>query len=267
MNYDNPELMQYLAAEYALGTLRGPARRRFEQLLATHSALGEQVAFWETRLSDFGAKVTPVPPPVAAKSALMAAAMPEQSGGDRTRQRQVDRVGSHGVWRRRLLPGAAAAASLVAAFLLGKQTVGERPPIETDPSTPFLSVLGDPTRSVFETAHERYVAQIRLPASRVEWLVSVSSDQKRLSIVAAEDCLTHGLHRLQLWWISETQDAVALATLPAIRGETVTLDIPAALQGRVDGTFAVSMEPGGTPSPFDRPRGPVLSRTAQLDMI
>lgn len=37
MNYRNPERIDRLAAEYALGTLRGPARRRFERLLRDHA--------------------------------------------------------------------------------------------------------------------------------------------------------------------------------------------------------------------------------------
>ena len=31
MNYDDPELRDRLTTEYALGTLRGPARKRFQQ--------------------------------------------------------------------------------------------------------------------------------------------------------------------------------------------------------------------------------------------
>ena len=33
MNYDRPALLDGLASAYVLGTLQGPARRRFERLL------------------------------------------------------------------------------------------------------------------------------------------------------------------------------------------------------------------------------------------
>ena len=39
MDYGRRELADRLAAEYVLGTLRGPARRRFDSLLAAHPAL------------------------------------------------------------------------------------------------------------------------------------------------------------------------------------------------------------------------------------
>ncbi len=62
MNYDRPELRQMLAAEYALGTLCGPARRRFETLLKTDRQLRAELVFWEARLAQLGLDLAPVAP-------------------------------------------------------------------------------------------------------------------------------------------------------------------------------------------------------------
>ena len=51
MNYADPELRDRLAAGYALGTLRGRARKRFERLLAEDSRLAELTEDWELRLN------------------------------------------------------------------------------------------------------------------------------------------------------------------------------------------------------------------------
>lgn len=63
MNYERPELLDRLAAEYALGTLRGHARRRFEQLLLERPAARNAVAQWQARLTGLAQSVPPVPPP------------------------------------------------------------------------------------------------------------------------------------------------------------------------------------------------------------
>lgn len=63
MKYDHPELRERLAAEYALGTLRGLARRRFERVLATDPALRAQVQDWELRLNLLAESAPAVAPP------------------------------------------------------------------------------------------------------------------------------------------------------------------------------------------------------------
>lgn len=45
-----PDLMERLAASYALGTLRGGARRRFEALARRHPPLRAQALVWQERL-------------------------------------------------------------------------------------------------------------------------------------------------------------------------------------------------------------------------
>ena len=52
-----------LASEYALGTLRGAARRRFERLLAGDADLRARVSAWERRLAPLSDRVEPVPVP------------------------------------------------------------------------------------------------------------------------------------------------------------------------------------------------------------
>ena len=63
MDYSRRELADRLAAEYVLGTLRGPARRRFEALLAAHPALRAGVDAWHERLVPLAFSVPDVQPP------------------------------------------------------------------------------------------------------------------------------------------------------------------------------------------------------------
>ena len=45
----HPELLDRLAASYALGTLRGGARRRFESLAREHATVRAAALVWQTR--------------------------------------------------------------------------------------------------------------------------------------------------------------------------------------------------------------------------
>jgi anti-sigma-K factor RskA len=54
---------QALSAAYVLGTLRGPARRRFERMAKQDDALATIVSRWEDALSPLAASVAPVEPP------------------------------------------------------------------------------------------------------------------------------------------------------------------------------------------------------------
>ncbi|GIL40810.1 anti-sigma factor [Roseiterribacter gracilis] len=57
--------IERLAGEYVLGTLRGPARARFEDLLATDDFAREQVDAWHARLAPLDRATKPITPPPA----------------------------------------------------------------------------------------------------------------------------------------------------------------------------------------------------------
>ena len=62
MKSANRELVDRLAAEYVLGTLRYRARRRFERWLLSPQ-VGALVKAWEDRLAGLEPQLTPVTPP------------------------------------------------------------------------------------------------------------------------------------------------------------------------------------------------------------
>jgi len=62
MNYLLPERLDRLAREYALGTLAGPARRRFERLMRHAPAAARAVGAWQERLGGLAGAVPPLQP-------------------------------------------------------------------------------------------------------------------------------------------------------------------------------------------------------------
>ncbi|TMH60373.1 MAG: hypothetical protein E6H57_21520 [Betaproteobacteria bacterium] len=62
MNYLLPERLDRLAREYALGTLAGPARRRFERLLRQTPAAMRAVGAWQERLGGLAGAVPSMQP-------------------------------------------------------------------------------------------------------------------------------------------------------------------------------------------------------------
>ena len=52
-----------LAAEYALGTLRGRARARFQSMMASDRSMSDAAARWETAITPLAVRIAPVEPP------------------------------------------------------------------------------------------------------------------------------------------------------------------------------------------------------------
>ena len=62
MNLLQPERLEALSRDYALGTMGGGARRRFERLLREHWQAQQAVAAWQGRLAHLAAPIPPLAP-------------------------------------------------------------------------------------------------------------------------------------------------------------------------------------------------------------
>lgn len=244
MNLQQPDRRETLAAEYALGTLRGPARRRFEKLLADDPALRDELTFWEQRLAQFAEAVPPVAPPpmawVALRDRLGIDRPPQLDAAALVPQRRRSRL-------RRAMGGFALAASLAAAFLIG----------QNHPNWPD-----------FRSNEERppmFVTMLESPSREVAWLVSLSQDRRQLSVEASDRYAESGPFDIELWCIAPNRGPIALGVLPNRPGATAAFRVPRGVGGE-GVTFAITLEQKGG-SPTGRPTGPVLTQASDRGAI
>lgn len=246
MNYGDPTLREHLAAEYALGTLRGRARRRFERLLAEDAALRDLVGQWEARLNPLAEAAPPVAPPPQLWSrieaqlgapASRASAVVGRSLFDRLFGKPLTPVPSLatagmwycvGFWRAIGIGGAAVAVAL-ALYL----AVGQGPPPFVPSHVAVLAGEAGPTLVARLDARSGHLAvtPVALPP-------------------AAADT------SLELWILppgGAAPRSLGLLTPQGFDGDLAAGDAASL----VAGALAVSLEPAGG-SPTGQPTGPVL---------
>lgn len=232
MNCKNkPELRERLAAEYALGTLRGRARARLRRWLRDDAALERAVAEWEARLSPLAQAVRPVRAPARVWSEIEArlggagSAQPRASGW-------WDRVA---FWRPFGILASGAMAALLAVVVL--LPAGKPPPVEPMPAA-YIAVLSDPK------------------TQRPVLVATAARHDARLSVRALDPAILVSGRSLELWAVPRQGGPRSLGLLEA---ERATLK----LTGNADRALgdipllAVSLEPRGG-SPTGAPTGPVL---------
>jgi anti-sigma-K factor RskA len=229
MKYENPELRDRLAAEYALGTLRGAARRRFQKLMAGDPALRDLTLQWEMRLNDMAAVVKPVTPRPQLWQAIDRALWPvprpqhEQSG------MLSGLWESLGFWRASTLGTAALAAALVLYIAVGRPVA---------PETRYIAVLID------DKATPVLVA-------------SLTAEDGKLSIKSVKATNVAADKDLELWLVP--QEGTSVRSLGVLKGmqALVKLTEGDASDLSQGGTLAVSLEPAGG-SPTGTATGPIL---------
>jgi anti-sigma-K factor RskA len=222
---DNPALADKLAAEYALGTLRGAARRRFETWLRDDRRLRAQVADWQGRLATLAELERPVTPPARVWAGIERRLHPAVAA--RAPWWQFWRSAAARPWG--VLALAASAGLLVLAVRMAALN-GAAPPQQ-------MAALSD--------------AQ-----SHTALVVTADTRRGKLQVRVADDVHVPPDRTLQLWAITRAGKPRSLGILPANRSTDLTLDARAT--GPDVALLAISLEPkGGSPDP-NGPTGPVL---------
>lgn len=235
MDYGRRERADRLAAAYVLGTLRGPARRRFEALLPAHPALREAVEGWRLRLEPMSLSVAPVAPPDRVWQQIEQRLFGEPAPApDEAPARWWQQLLP---WR--LLSGLASAAALGMAVLM------LQPPSADPDGAPIVVVLGASPKSGGGSGggvmHASFVA-------------SVSADGQALVLRPIDLVPLEAGRALELWALPADGAPRSLGLVDA-HGQTVLRRARLLDDTRA---FAISVEPAGG-SPTGQPTGPVVS--------
>lgn len=225
MDYGRPELADALAAEYVAGTLRGPARRRFEALLPGHPALRAAVRDWQDRLMPLTGAVAAEAPPPRVWAAVERRLWPAAAAPSPWWQRLA-------LWR--ALSGAALAAVVGLAVL-----VATPPPAQAPVVVVLQSTGGDPALAGSVVAS--FSGDGRAVVARPITPVALTADRV-----------------LELWWAPAQGKPTSLGLIKA-DGATVLSrgQLPGGLRNSGIDHLAVSVEPPGG-SPTGQPTGPVV---------
>ena len=227
MNYQRPELIDRLASEYVLGTLRGPARRRFEALIRAYIPARRAVHWWEQRLAQIAMEVTPVTPPAHVWSRIAQRIAPQAPRTNESRESATR-------WWQALAAGLAVIAIGLASVITLR--------------TPDVQV-----RTV-QPAQTAIVADAAAPL----WLVNAYPETQQLYVRAMRAIAADPGRVFELWMLPTSGAApVSLGLLPASGEVTLPLPPAAAQVLAASSTLAVSVEPLGG-SPTGAPTGPVV---------
>ena len=213
-----PELRERLAAEYALGTLRGRARERLRRWMRDDAELAREVAAWEARLAPLAQAVAPVEPPARVWNALQT----RLDGG---------RKMSFSVWKALGLMASGAAAALVAVALL-------LPLLRDTTPAAYVAVLSDAR------------------TNRAVLVATAGQADKVLRVNTLDPAIQVSGRSLELWALPRDGKPKSLGLVGAGRAALRLADTAERSLGNVP-ALAISLEPQGG-SPTGQPTGPVL---------
>ncbi|MBH0088149.1 anti-sigma factor [Pseudoalteromonas sp. NSLLW218] len=212
MNYNKPELLDALAGQYVLGTLRGLARKRFQRLLLSSNQAREATSMWEQNLNNLASAITPQTP----HDDVWINILQRIENSPQTSKTVIHTKPS--IWR--TWSFVATAACIVLAFLIIQ-----------------------PSNNVVQT---QQIALVQNQDKQSLWFIDVND--KGLSIKASSQLVAQTNKDYELWMILKGQDApISLGLLPKQGSKTLLKDNR--FNASDIALLAVSLEPiGGSPN-------------------
>jgi anti-sigma-K factor RskA len=261
----HPELLDRLAASYALGTLRGQPRNRFEAMAREQAPVRAAALIWQARMSSMAElQHTAQPAPaVWTRIANLVRAEKENKSMQAARAAPAAPASapSPGGWLSSLLLWRGVAALGVAATVaavvvgvnmreqlgqqLGSQIAALRTQLQATPQIEYVAVLSD----------DKSAASI---------LVTFDAKNRKLVLQRVGGYTEAGDKSLQLWALPPAGGPRSLGVLG---GDKVLNFAAAEGDVREVPTLAISLEPkGGVPS-AGGPTGPVLFKGALIQKV
>lgn len=252
----HPELLDRLAAAWALGTLRGGARRRFEALAREQAPVRAAALLWESRVAGMTELQRETSPPPAVWTRIDNLVRAERDRQVMQRA-QATAPTPRGGWLRNLALWRTAAGAGALATVLALVTAGQ-----------MRAELGAQVQDLqtrLQTAPQvEYVAVLNDDQAGPAMLVTFDPNNQRLTLQRVGGYQEASDKSLQLWALPPGSAPRSLGVLTRERllqlaaGEGDVQNVPA---------LAVSLEPqGGVPSERG-PTGPVLFKGALIQKM
>ncbi len=255
----HPELLERVASSYALGTLRGAARRRFEAMARLQAPVRAAALIWQSRLASINELQSQVQPDAVVwtrihnlvqgeKTKTVQAAVRAQAAADPTGL--ATWVRSLTLWRTATAVGALATMAAVAVSLGQRQEFGGE--------------IARLQNQLLAAPQIEYIAVLADDQAAASMLVTFDPKAKKLTLQRVGVYEEAGDRSLQLWALPPTGGPKSLGVLGRDKllrltaGEREVREVP---------TLAISLEPkGGVPSETG-PTGPVLFTGALIQKM
>lgn len=236
----HPRLLALLSAAHALGTLRGPARRRFETIAREQPAVRVSALLWRERLTGFVELTASVEPPAAVWTRIR-----NLVDAELARERQA-------VLRAKPIPPPPPAARWWHSLVLWRGVAAFG--LCATVLSAWLGAAGWLAPSA--SGALQYVAILADDAAAPALLVTVDPSTRQLTLQRVGSYREAPDRSLQLWALPPGQAPRSLGVLQA---SGPGMRLPADLQALAQApALAISLEPlGGVPG-AGGPTGPVL---------